>query len=93
MDFSDPLYFNCVPHTQKMCGRNLNQKISKINLWQEDDILEKEIIDEFERNNELDLLDYPDDDNKPYKMFLGKRDIIYIGDDSSKFSNKLVTLV
>ena len=59
----------------------------------EDDRIERELIEEFEINNEMDLLDYPDDDNKPYKMCMGKKDIIQMSDDSTRFSNKLVNLV
>lgn len=59
----------------------------------EDDRIERELTDEFERNNEMDLLDYPDDDNKPYKMCMGKKDIIQMSDDSSRFSNKLANLL
>jgi hypothetical protein len=60
---------------------------------QKDDDTEKEIIEEFEKYNELYLLDLPEDIDKPYKMYLGKKDIVEMGDDSSKFSNKLITLV
>jgi hypothetical protein len=60
---------------------------------QKDDDTEKQIIEEFEKYNELYLLDLPEDIDKPYKMYLGKKDIVEMGDDSSKFSNKLITLV
>jgi hypothetical protein len=60
---------------------------------QEDDEIEKEIIEEFKKNNELYLLDLPEDIDKPYKMYLGKKDIVEMGDDSTKFSSKLVSLV
>jgi hypothetical protein len=59
----------------------------------EDNEIEKEIIDEFKKSNELYLLDLPEDIDKPYKMYLGKKDIVEMGDDSSKFSSKLITLV
>jgi hypothetical protein len=59
----------------------------------EDDELEKEIIEEFKKSDELYLLDLPEDIDKPYKMYLGKKDIVEMADDSSKFSNKLITLV
>jgi hypothetical protein len=69
----------------RMCKRAIEQK--------EYDDLEREIIEEFEKNDELYLLDLPDDINKPYKMYLGKKDIVEMEDDSSRFSNKLITLV
>lgn len=59
----------------------------------ENDKIEKELVEEFEKNNEMDLLDYTDDDNKPYKIYMGKRDINEMSDDSSKFSNKLAILL
>jgi hypothetical protein len=69
----------------RMRKRSIEQK--------EDDEVEKEITEEFKKLNELYLLDLPEDIDKPYKMYLGKKDIVEMGDDSSKFSNKLVTLV
>jgi hypothetical protein len=59
----------------------------------EDDEIEKEIIEEFRKSNDLYLLDLPEDIDKPYKMYLGKKDIVEMADDSSKFSSKLITLV
>jgi hypothetical protein len=59
----------------------------------EDDKIEKEIIEEFRKSNDLYLLDLPEDIDKPYKMYLGKKDIVEMADDSSKFSSKLVNLV
>ncbi len=59
----------------------------------EDDELEKEIVEEFRKSNDMYLLDLPEDIDKPYKMYLGKKDIVEMGDDSSKFSNKLITLM
>lgn len=65
----------------------------RVEKQREDDKTEKDLLDEFAENNELYLLDLPDDDDKPYKMSLGKQDIVEMADDSSKFSSKLVTLV
>jgi hypothetical protein len=58
-----------------------------------DDDREKEITEEFKSSNELYLLDLQEDIDKPYKMYLGKKDIVDMSDDSSKFSSKLINLV
>jgi hypothetical protein len=73
-----------------MCEDRMRQRSIEQN---EDDNIEKEIIEEFRNSNELYLLDLPEDIDKPYKMYLGKKDIVEMADDSSKFSNKLVNLI
>ena len=73
-----------------MCGDRIRKRAME---QKEDDEIEKKIVDEFKKSNELYLLDLPEDIDKPYKMYLGKKDIVEMGDDSSKFSSKLVTLV
>jgi hypothetical protein len=73
-----------------MCENRMHKRAIE---QQRDDEFEKEIVEEFEKSNELYLLDLPEDIDKPYKMYLGKKDIVEMGDDSSKFSNKLITLM
>jgi len=58
-----------------------------------DNEIQEEIIKEFKNNNELYLLDIPEDTDKPFNMYTGKQEIVEMSDDSTKFSNKLVMLV
>jgi hypothetical protein len=74
--------------------RMCEDRIHKRSIEQKnDDDIEKEIVEEFKKLNEIYLLDLPEDIDKPYKMYLGKKDIVEMSEDSSRFSNRLVNLI
>jgi hypothetical protein len=73
--------------------RMYEERLKKQNLIMEQETEhEQKLLEEFRQANELYLLDF-EDDEKPFKLFSGKKDIKNLNEDSTKFSNSLITLV
>ena len=64
----------------------------RVNQRTKDEKMEQEILEEFGVEN-IDNLLMIDDDETPYKLIMGKQDIQQLNDDSTKFSNSLISCV
>jgi hypothetical protein len=73
--------------------RMYEERLKKQSLiMEEEEENEQKLLEEFRQANELYLLDF-EDDEKPFKLFSGKKDIKNLNEDSTRFSNSLISLV